>query len=245
MTRLLLAERDRLQAWHRRLRDPGTHRNVAAKLRRLDDHIGRVERDIARLLVNTGEFAAVARLLLSIPGVGQVLAVKVCALGDIRHVGIVRKLCAHADIIHQRTQSDASIDRTRISRRGDRKLRMIAYRGALSASMHNPVVHAFAEDLARRPGLYRKQVIAACGHKLLRIVYGVLTSRKPSTPPTRDLGRRWQRLGRDDDRASSPSPAGTRRPRRRRDPRPRRPSAMFPVAPAARRCRSSPALPPV
>ncbi len=208
----LVDERTRMKTWRRSLRAPDAIRDAAADLRRLNDRVSRLDRKIARLLADTAEFAADACLLLSIPGVGPVFAAVVCALGDLRRFGDVRQFCAYAGIVPQRTQSGTSIDRTRVSKRGDRELRMIAFLGGLSASVHNPAVRTYAVGLARRPELCRKQIIAAYGHKLLRIVYGVLTNRKAFDPTheSTKAAADGNGLTQDDGRASGPSLANIR-----------------------------------
>ena len=116
----------------------------------------------------------------------------------------VRQFAAFAGILLA-AASPAPSSTARVCKTGDHSLRSAMFMAALSASLHNPSVHAFARQIrAQRPDLGSKQVICACAHKLLRIIFGVVKSRRPFE---HDLGGQPSpppkiRQKRTDDRAS-------------------------------------------
>ena len=74
-------------------------------------------------------------------------------------------------------ESDSSLrGRSMIARSGHAAVRYALYIPAMAALKHNPLMKVFAERL-KGDGLAPKAVIAACMHKLLRQIYGVLKSR--------------------------------------------------------------------
>lgn len=63
-----------------------------------------------------------------------------------------------------------------IARSGHAAVRHALYMPAMVALKHNPLMAVFAARL-KGDGLAPKAVIAACMHKLIRQIYGVLKSR--------------------------------------------------------------------
>ena len=180
-------------------------RNTRRTAKALERETEKITGEIGRLLRDAPEFAEANRLLGSIPGVGQATIAAVCAVGDLGRFADVRQLAAFAGIHPGRRQSGAVLDRARVCKTGDRSLRAAMFMAALSASLHNPSVRAFAQRMrARRPDLGNKQVICACAHKLLRIIFGVVKSRRPfeHDPGGQPSSTPKVRPQRTDDRAS-------------------------------------------
>ncbi len=119
-------------------------------------------------------------LLTSIPGVGMRTAcLLLTELGDIRRFSSARRLVAYAGLTPERYESGSSIlKRSRITRMGSRHLRKILYMPALSGLRYNPSLQAFYQRLVDRDKA-KKSALVACMAKLLRIVFAVLTHRKP------------------------------------------------------------------
>jgi len=69
----------------------------------------------------------------------------------------------------------------RLSKQGASQLRRILFFPAVSARHHNPVVRAFADQLAQR-GKVKMAIVCACMRKLLHLVYGVLKTGLPFDP---------------------------------------------------------------
>ena len=123
------------------------------------------------------------RLLISIPGIGKLTAIKLIAeIGEIKDFTSASQLAAYAGLAPKQFQSGSSVHKqTRISKQGRTELRRCLYMPAVVASEHNPIVM----DLKRRmlaSGHVMMEVIVAAMKKLLHLVYGVLKSGKPFDP---------------------------------------------------------------
>ena len=152
-----------------------------------------VDKAIARTVDHDSELSAKRDLLLSISGVGEVLAGLV--LAELPGTNILRssgQAVAYAGLNPRLHRSGSSIDRpTRISKIGNATLRAALYMPALSAMRHNPVVAALAARLKAQGRLKGKQIAVAAMRKLLVLCFGVLKSGKPFDPavamPTRGI----------------------------------------------------------
>ena len=71
--------------------------------------------------------------------------------------------------------------RSVISRAGHAGMRHCLYMPAMVALKHNPLVSVFGLRL-KATGLAPKAVIAACMHKLVLLIYGILKSGTPFNP---------------------------------------------------------------
>lgn len=123
------------------------------------------------------------QLITSIPGIGKTTAAKVLAyLGDVRRFRNAKALAAFIGVTPSLKLSGSSVQgRSTISRRGHAAMRKSLYMPALVAMTHNPAVKAFSTRL-KNGGLAPKAVVAACMHKLVHIVYGILKSGMPFNP---------------------------------------------------------------
>ena len=119
-------------------------------------------------------------LLISIPGVGtRTACLLLTELGDIGRFSSARRLVACAGLTPERHESGSSVfKRSRITRMGSRHLRKILYMPALSSLRYNPSLQVFIKRLVDRDKP-KKSALVACMAKLLRIVFAVLTHRKP------------------------------------------------------------------
>lgn len=119
-------------------------------------------------------------LLTSIPGVGvRTACLLLTELGDIGRFSSARRLVAYAGLTPERHESGSSVfKRSRITRMGSRHLRKILYMPALSGLRYNPSLQVFFNRLVDRDKP-KKSALVACMAKLLRIVFAVLTHRKP------------------------------------------------------------------
>jgi transposase len=120
-------------------------------------------------------------LLLSIDGVGEVLAAVILAELPGRDViSDSAAAVAYAGLNPRRFASGTSIDHpTRISKIGNATLRTALYMPAMSAIRCNAAVAALAERLRTKGKLTGKQILVAAMRKLLVICFGVLKTGKP------------------------------------------------------------------
>jgi transposase len=157
---------------------------VKATITHFAAQLAEVDKAIAGTIDNDPDLSAKRDLLLSISGVGEVLAGLV--LSELPGTDVLRssaQVVAYVGLNPRSHRSGSSIDRpTRISKIGNATLRSALYMPALSAMQHNPVVAALAERLKAQGRLKGKQIAVAAMRKLLVLCFGVLKSGKPFDP---------------------------------------------------------------
>ena len=118
-----------------------------------------------------------ARLLMSIPGVGPLVAACLVAqIGDIARFDSPRKLCSYAGLVPRVHISGQTCRSGRISRRGRSSLRWAMSIAAMSATKVEPF-KTHKENLCRRKP--KGVAMVACARKLLTIVWRVWKKRQP------------------------------------------------------------------
>lgn len=119
-----------------------------------------------------------ARLLMSVPGVGPLVAVCLVAqIGDIKRFASPGKLCSYAGLVPRVHESGQSRRSGGITRMGRRSLRWAMSMAAMSASNLDGPFKAFKSQLCeRRP---RGVAMVACARKMLAAVWRVWTSGVP------------------------------------------------------------------
>ncbi len=119
-----------------------------------------------------------ARLLMSIPGVGPLVAACVVAqVGDIKRFSSARKLCSYAGLVPRVHSSGQTHRSGSISKMGRRTLRWAMGIAAMSATRADAPLAKFKENLCeRRP---KAVAMVACARKLLASVWRVWTTAKP------------------------------------------------------------------
>ncbi len=157
---------------------------VKATITHFAARLAEVDKAIAGTIDNDPDLSAKRDLLLSISGVGEVLAgLVVCELPGTDVLRSSAQAVAYVGLNPRSHRSGSSIDRpTRISKIGNATLRSALYMPALSAMQHNPVVAALAKRLRAQGRLKGKQIAVAAMRKLLVLCFGVLKSGKPFDP---------------------------------------------------------------
>ena len=115
-----------------------------------------------------------AKLLISIPGVGELTAyLLICEIGDIQRFSSDKKLCNYAGITPTIRESAGHRWEGHITKQGNRYIRWAMVEAAQFAPKQDPALFAFHQRLADRRGPKKARV--AVGRKLLTAVWHVLT----------------------------------------------------------------------
>lgn len=122
------------------------------------------------------------KLLLSIPGIGQVLSAELAAMlrsRDFRHAG---EPAAFAGLVPVMRTSGTSVrKRPVMSKAGSGRLRAKLYMAAISATQYNTVIRAHYERLLAR-GKTKMSALGAAMRKLVQMAYGVLKHQQGYDP---------------------------------------------------------------
>jgi len=153
-------------------------------IRHFASQLEAIDQAIAETIDNDVELSAKRDLLVSINGVGEVLAGIV--LAELPGPDILDSSAAvavYAGLNPQQHQSGISLNRpVQISKIGNAVLRTALYMPALSAMRYNPAVIALVDRLKARGRLKGKQIVIAAMRKLLVLCFGVLKTGKEFDP---------------------------------------------------------------
>lgn len=175
---------DMRQMEHNRLDvcDPAVRRSIAHVITTFDAQIKALRKAIHDHIDSDPGLKHDARLLDSIPGIGELTAAFLigCA-GDLRRFDNPRKLDAFAGMNPAIRQSGRWVGHTRLSKLGPALLRAKIYLPTVTATRYNAAVHALYGRLVAR-GKPHLVALAAAMRKLLHIAWGVIHSGKPFDP---------------------------------------------------------------
>src|SRR5579859_18657 len=162
--------------------DPQVVASLQAVVAVLDEQLAQVAQAVTEHLAAQAELQQQVALVDSIPGIGPTTAAALVSEIDFSAYPSARQLVAQAGLNPRQRQSGTSVHgKPRLSKQGASQLRHILYFPAIVAMRHNPVVHTFAERLAKR-GKAKMVIVCACMRKLLHLVCGVLKSGRPFDP---------------------------------------------------------------
>jgi transposase len=172
------AEDNRLEAAHITVAD-----SIKQVIRDLDLAIEQVKAQINSTIDDDPDLKSRAKLLQSIPGLGDKTIPPLLAyIGRPERFKTVKAISAYAALTPMIRQSGSSLDKNRGTHPlGHQELKRLLYFPAMVAGRYNPLIAAFWAKLKaqNKPG---KVIVVACMHKLLAIAYGVLCSKKPFDP---------------------------------------------------------------
>jgi transposase len=157
-------------------------------IRNLEKQLQDIEKAIDQLCAADPTLAQQVMLLETIPGIARKSAVQILAYG--RHWLTDRtqkELVAHAGLAPHHHQSGTSVrGRSRIDKRGDRRLRKALYMPALVGIVHNPILKPFYQKLLenQKP---KKVALVACMKKLLLISRSMLIHKTTFDPKYKHL----------------------------------------------------------
>lgn len=174
--RMLLSERNRLETAPETVR-PSVKRVITD----LEEEIENVQRLIKDHIDNNPDLKQQSKLLQTIPGIGEKTAQLLLGEIEFRSFSSARALAAYAGVTPRRYQSGTSLNRTRLSKLGNGRIRRALYFPAIVAVRYNQVINLFARRL-KENGKTPMQVVGAAMRKLLHIAYGVIKNNRPFDP---------------------------------------------------------------
>jgi len=147
----------------------------------LDEEIKELEELIKQHFHDHPDLKHKKDLLESIPGIGEKTAQLLLSEIQFERFDSARQVAAQAGITPYREQSGTTLDRTRVSKIGNRRIRRALYFPAMTAVRYNQTIKSFAERL-RHNGKTNKQIVCAAIRKLLHIAFGVIKNNRPFDP---------------------------------------------------------------
>jgi len=177
----------------------GTARLLIEEIRLLEARIAQLERELAAL----ARLSPACTTLLSIPGIGLLTATAMVAAtsGDVSHFKDARHFSSWFGLTPKEYSSGATRHLGRISKKGDRYLRMLLTHGARSVLRASKVaagagrevcgVRRWALDVQARSN--HNKAACALANKLARICYATLRDKAPFTEGTVRLDKKVNR----------------------------------------------------
>lgn len=176
LEQMVIAERNRLEAAPREVRP-----SIKRIIRILETEIKNLHRLIKEHIDNHPDMKQQNDLLLTIPGIGQKTSQLLLGEVEFRRFTSARAVAAQAGLTPRKDQSGTSLNRTRLSKVGNGRIRKALYLPALVAVKHNQTIKQFASRLSQM-GKTPMQVIGAAMRKLLHIAFGVIKNNRPFDP---------------------------------------------------------------
>jgi transposase len=160
---------------------PEVRASLKRVIRSLTKEIDHVQGLIKDHIDNHPDLKRQSDLLRSIPGIGEKTARTL--LGELEFTAYpsARALAAQAGVTPHQIRSGSSVNRTRLSKLGNGRVRKALYFPAITAIKCNQIIKTFASRLSQK-GKKPMQVICASMRKLLHIAFGVLKSNRPFNP---------------------------------------------------------------
>jgi transposase len=175
------AQQNALKALQRkRVRTPFAEQVHTRLLAELKGQIKAIEQEIRRLLEQQPPFAHLLALLLSVPGVGLLLAAHLLVMSELAQRPLCpSQLAAHLGICPHERQSGSSVHHRPTSRHyGPSMARKLFHLAARSVSTHD---ERFRDYYQRKlaEGKPKALVLNNVANKLVRVVCAVLNTRSP------------------------------------------------------------------
>jgi len=151
------------------------------QLQYLEKQITDVENDLEQHIDNDETLTQNCQLLTSINGIGAITARQLLAeIADWTAFDSAKELVAFAGLCPQHIQS-GTMNYSRLSKRGNARIRKTLYLPALTAMRYNPHLKRFADRLLAH-GKAKMQVVVAVMRKLLVLAYAIIKSGIPYDP---------------------------------------------------------------
>lgn len=176
LDQMLIAEKNRLDVAPKEVRT-----SVRRMIRTLETEIKNVHRLIKEHIDNHPDMKQQNDLLLTIPGIGQKTSQLLLGELEFRKFDSARAVAAQAGLTPRKDQSGTTLNRSRLSKVGNGRIRKALYFPAIVAVQHNQTIKQFASRLSQN-GKTSMEVICAAMRKLLHIAFGVIKNNRPFDP---------------------------------------------------------------
>ncbi|MBN8592404.1 MAG: IS110 family transposase [Anaerolineae bacterium] len=149
----------------------------------MEKQIALIDAEIRSAMSQDADWAAAAKLLLSIAGIGFITAAWILtATVNFAYSQTAEQVVAYAGLAPQPFDSGSSIHRpATLGHAGHPRLRTALYMATLSAAQHNPIIKSFYSRL-RQAGKPNKVARCAAARKLLCIAFAVVSKHQPFDP---------------------------------------------------------------
>lgn len=174
--------KNQLHAWQQSHTTPAAIvEAVTAQIQELDIQIELMRAKALELILNHSALRQPYELLLSVKGIAHASAIAL--LGELLVLPDdmnARQWVAMAGLDPRHYQSGSSVNKKpRISKAGNKYLRMALYMPALSASSHDAHLRGFYHHLIEHRGLKKLQALCAVMRKLLTAIHAMLKTATP------------------------------------------------------------------
>lgn len=147
----------------------------------IDQEIKEVEKLIKKHFNDHPDLRHRKDLLESIPGIGEKSSRVLLSELFFDRFESPRQVAAQAGLNPSREQSGTTLNKTKLSKVGNPRIRNVLLMPAMTAIKYNAVVRSFAKRL-KRNGLTDMQIVCAAERKLLHIAFGVIKNDRPFDP---------------------------------------------------------------
>jgi transposase len=165
------------------LRNPALTVGAAAVLKdlvkSLDMHVRDLEGTLRAAVKSSKEMSQPTTFLLSIPGMGEKTAwILMAECPGLALLKSAKAAAGFAGLCPREWTSGHFKGQTKMSKKGNARIRKALYMCALAAVRMDGVFKALMDRLIAK-GHTKKSALGAVMHKLMRVAYGVLASKKP------------------------------------------------------------------
>lgn len=148
----------------------------------LNEEKARLQKEIDDHLDQHPKLREEKQLFLSIPGVGEKLAMQFLALFNSKKFTSAPQVAAFLGLVPVEYESGTSVfKRPRLSKAGDGRFRAALYMPAIVATKYNPDIRALYQRLTKA-GKTKMAAIGAAMRKLVHIAFGVYKNLAPYQP---------------------------------------------------------------
>jgi len=174
-------ERNRLEACKIGRSCPRVVKSISGIISILDDEIELLKEGIDDLINSSSTLRKNRELLLSIKGIGAVMARELVYLFSAKSFTTAKQAAAYVGLVPRLNESGTFKGRTTLSKAGPSRIRSKLFLAAVSASNHNPDVRA-QRDRLLKSGKTKMQALGAAMRKLIHISFGVIKNQTEYQP---------------------------------------------------------------